>query len=36
LMKTPIIFDGRNLYEPAVMQQEGFLYYPIGRVPVVE
>lgn len=34
-MKTPIIFDGRNLYEPAVMQQEGFLYYPIGRTPVV-
>jgi len=35
-MKTPIIFDGRNLYEPAVMQQEGFLYYPIGRTPVVQ
>ena len=35
LMKTPIIFDGRNLYEPAVMQQEGFRYYPIGRTPVV-
>ena len=35
LMKTPIIFDGRNLYEPAIMQQEGFMYYPIGRVPVL-
>ncbi len=35
-MKTPIIFDGRNLYEPAVMQQEGFLYYPIGRTSVVQ
>jgi len=35
LMKTPIIFDGRNLYEPSVMQQEGFSYYPIGRAPVV-
>jgi len=34
LMKTPIIFDGRNLYEPSVMQQEGFTYYPIGRTPV--
>jgi UDPglucose 6-dehydrogenase len=31
LMKTPVIFDGRNLYEPGVMQQEGFAYYPIGR-----
>ncbi len=36
MMKTPIIFDGRNLYEPAVMQQEGFLYYPIGRTPVAQ
>ncbi|MBI3301943.1 MAG: UDP-glucose/GDP-mannose dehydrogenase family protein [Deltaproteobacteria bacterium] len=35
LMKTPVIFDGRNLYEPAVMQQEGFSYYPIGRPSVV-
>jgi len=34
IMKTPIIFDGRNLYEPSVMQQEGFTYYPIGRTPV--
>lgn len=30
-MKTPIIFDGRNLYEPAVMREQGFEYYPIGR-----
>jgi hypothetical protein len=29
-----MIFDGRNLYEPAVMQQEGFKYYPIGRSSV--
>ena len=35
MMKTPLIFDGRNLYEPAVMQQEGFMYYPIGRPPAV-
>lgn len=35
VMKAPIIFDGRNLYEPTVMQQEGFSYYPIGR-PSVE
>jgi UDPglucose 6-dehydrogenase len=34
LMKTPIIFDGRNLYEPTVMRQEGFAYYPIGRPSV--
>ncbi|MGE0821533.1 MAG: UDP-glucose/GDP-mannose dehydrogenase family protein [Candidatus Binatia bacterium] len=35
LMRSPIIFDGRNLYEPAVMQQEGFAYYPIGRTAVL-
>ena len=34
LMKSPIIFDGRNLYEPSVMKQEGFMYYPIGRSAV--
>ena len=31
LLKTPVIFDGRNLYEPATIQREGFEYYPIGR-----
>jgi UDPglucose 6-dehydrogenase len=36
LMKTPIIFDGRNLYEPVEMRQEGFAYYPIGRPAVVQ
>ena len=36
LMKTPLILDGRNLYEPAVMRQEGFAYYPIGRPAVAQ
>ncbi len=27
----PVIFDGRNLYEPQVMQQLGISYYAIGR-----
>src|SRR5581483_9051241 len=36
LMKSPIIFDGRNLYEPTVMKQEGFSYYPIGRAAVTQ
>jgi UDPglucose 6-dehydrogenase len=31
LMATPVIFDGRNLYEPARMKQFGFTYYGIGR-----
>ena len=30
-LKAPIVFDGRNLYEPEVMAENGFEYYPIGR-----
>ncbi len=30
-LKTPVIFDGRNIYEPEVMRGHGFEYYCIGR-----
>ena len=30
-LKTPLIFDGRNLYEPSMMTREGFDYEGIGR-----
>lgn len=30
-LSSPVIFDGRNLYEPARMQNKGFHYYAIGR-----
>ena len=30
-LKNPIIFDGRNLYEPASMQELGIEYHGIGR-----
>jgi UDPglucose 6-dehydrogenase len=30
-LKTPAIFDGRNLYDPAVLKRLGFEYYAIGR-----
>jgi UDPglucose 6-dehydrogenase len=30
-LKTPAIFDGRNLYDPQVLKGLGIEYYPIGR-----
>jgi UDPglucose 6-dehydrogenase len=30
-LRTPAIFDGRNLYDPAVLKSLGFEYFPIGR-----
>jgi UDPglucose 6-dehydrogenase len=31
LMRSPIVFDGRNLFTPSHMSQHGFTYYSIGR-----
>jgi len=31
LMKHKIIFDGRNIYDPEEMKENGFIYYGIGR-----
>ena len=31
LMKTPLIYDGRNLYDLNEMKKEGVEYYSIGR-----
>jgi UDPglucose 6-dehydrogenase len=30
-LKQPVIFDGRNLYEPELVRASGFEYFPIGR-----
>ena len=30
-LRQPVIFDGRNLYNPELMQRMGFLYYGVGR-----
>ena len=34
LMKQPIIFDGRNLFEAATLQRYGFEYHSVGRPTV--
>ena len=34
LLAGPVIFDGRNLYDPRVVSEAGFVYYSIGRQPV--
>jgi len=30
-LAQPVVFDGRNLYEPHLMEHMGFTYYAIGR-----
>jgi UDPglucose 6-dehydrogenase len=30
-LKTPAVFDGRNLYDPVEMKRAGLEYYPVGR-----
>ena len=30
-LKTPVIFDGRNLYDPGAVKAQGLEYFPIGR-----
>jgi UDPglucose 6-dehydrogenase len=33
-LTDPVIFDGRNLFEPKRMQKKGITYYSVGRNPV--
>lgn len=32
-LKQPVIFDGRNLYRPERMREQGIVHYSIGRSP---
>ena len=34
-LRYPIVIDGRNLYDPAVMLAHGFTYYSVGRAPAL-
>jgi UDPglucose 6-dehydrogenase len=31
LMRNPVVFDGRNIYQRAEMKALGFTYFSIGR-----
>ncbi|OGK66698.1 UDP-glucose 6-dehydrogenase [Candidatus Roizmanbacteria bacterium RIFOXYB2_FULL_41_10] len=31
LLKQPVIFDGRNIYNPQILKKLGFRYYSVGR-----
>ncbi len=31
LMRTPLIYDGRNIYDVQAMQEAGIEYHSIGR-----
>jgi UDPglucose 6-dehydrogenase len=35
-LKRPVIFDGRNLWEPERMRRLGFEYHSVGRKPVLQ
>lgn len=35
LMRTPLVFDGRNVYSVEDMQEEGIEYHSIGRKPAI-
>lgn len=31
LLKSPLLFDGRNIYDPEKMKADGFIYFGVGR-----
>ena len=35
LMKNPVVFDGRNIYQPEAMKKLGFRYFSVGRPAII-
>ena len=35
-LREPVIFDGRNIFNPEMMEELGFTYYSIGRKPIIK
>jgi UDPglucose 6-dehydrogenase len=35
-LREKVVFDGRNLYEPAALEAAGLAYFPIGRRQVLQ
>ena len=35
LLKEPVLFDGRNLYDPGLLKSMGYTYHSIGRQSVI-
>ncbi len=35
LMANPLVVDGRNIYDPAIMQHHGFMYRAVGRAHAI-
>jgi UDPglucose 6-dehydrogenase len=31
MMKSPVIFDGRNVFNPETLREKGFVYFGMGR-----
>ena len=31
MMKAPVIFDGRNVFDPSRVREKGFTYFSVGR-----